>query len=159
MPFAEVQLKIDYQVRNLCCHSYPNHPNGCPNYGKRKTCPPHMGYVDKTLDLSKPVYIIWSIFDFKAHVAKMMLTHPDWTERQVKCCLYWQPRARKVLEQEIDAFHAQYPETTVFRCPEAMGVNVTETMWSIGQMLQWPPSTKTYQVAIAGAQFQSFPKC
>lgn len=155
MPFAEVRLDIDYQVKNLCCHPYPNHPHGCPNYGKKKGCPPQVGYIGQTLDQSKPVYIIWNVFDFKSHVAKMMLAHPGWTERQVQCCLYWQPRARKALEKEIDLFHAEHPDTTVIRNPEAMGVNVTGTMYSIGHLLQWPPRTKTYQVAIAGTLLQS----
>lgn len=157
MPFAEVKLTIDYNVRNLCTHPYCDHPSGCPNYGKRGSCPPHAPHVEKIFDLSKPVYVIWNVFDFKAHLAKMERLHPDWSDRQKRCCLYWQGSARKVLRWEIEAFQAAHPGLYVTTCPEAMGVNVTETMWSIGQMLQWPPSTKAYQVAIAGTRHSPSP--
>ncbi len=157
MPFAEVKLTVDYDVKQLCQCKYPNHPHGCPNYGKRKTCPPHAPYVGQFFDLKKPVYVIWSIFDYKAHVARMEVLHPEWTDRQKQCCLYWQPKARKVLEWEIEYFKTQHPDLFVSRTPEAMGVNVTGTMMSIGHMLQWPPRTKTYQVAIAGTRYSPSP--
>jgi hypothetical protein len=38
----------------------------------------------------------------------------------------------------------------VSKCPEAMGVDITSTMSSIGIELEWPPKNITYQVSIAG---------
>jgi len=34
--------------------------------------------------------------------------------------------------------------------PEAMGVNVTETMKRVGIELEWPPVNVAYQIALAG---------
>lgn len=67
------------------------------------------------------------------------------------CCLYWQPTARKQLRAEIARFKfMEQPRYKVVTCPEACGVNVTATMAFIGHVLEWPPTTVTYQVALAG---------
>ena len=152
MSFSKAQRVIDLSVRNLCYHPYPNHLHGCPNYGKKKGCPPNCAKITEVLDLSKPTWVIWNVFDFGAHVRRMALAHPDWSDRQKACCLYWQPVARRALKFEIMLFVAQKYPVRVMDNPEAMGVNVTETMRLIGQELEWPPKTKTYQVAIAGTR-------
>ena len=43
----------------------------------------------------------------------------------------------------------------VLYCPEAMGVNVTETMKNVGIILEWPPETVTYQIVIAGSRLRN----
>lgn len=141
---------IDYGFRLMCSLAYPNHPKGCPNFGKRKTCPPIIGTLEEIFDCSKDFYAIWTTFPFGEHIAKMKQLHPDWSDRQLSCCLYWQGTARKNLKQEISKFKAIHPDLTVTTCPEAMGVNVSSTMASIGEELEWPPRTITYQVALAG---------
>lgn len=156
MPFAKVELVVDPTVRNLCYRPYPNHSHGCPNYGKKKGCPPNCAKVTEVLDLSKPTWVIWNVFDFKTHLEKMERLHPDWSDRQKACCLYWQGGARKALKMEIVLFVAQNYPVKVVTCPEAMGVNVTATMRSVGQELEWPPKTKAYQVAIAGTRHRFF---
>jgi len=154
----EVKLILDDSVRNICYRPYPLHPRGCPNYGKKKTCPPQVPFMRDFIDLTKPVYAIWNVFDFYSHVQRMKNLHPDWSRRQLECCLYWQGTARKRLQEEIISFklsllnHPFSGAIAIIACPEAMGVNVTETMKSIGEILEWPPITKTYQVAIAGAK-------
>lgn len=81
----------------------------------------------------------------------MRRDHPDWTIHQLNCCLYWQPKARKKLEEKIQAFLDNHPNYTVFRVPEAHGINVTKLMRHYCAInLQWPPKTRTYQVALAG---------
>ena len=154
MPIKQIKPIIDYSVRDFCFRPYSNHPKGCPNFGKRETCPPQASFIDDVLDLTKPVYAIWNIFDFACHTIKMSQLHPSWSRRQIECCLYWQGTARKQLKEEIFnfEFNPSHNGYDVFTCPEAMGVNVTETMKSIGEILEWPPVTKTYQVAIAGTK-------
>jgi predicted metal-binding protein len=44
-------------------------------------------------------------------------------------------------------YGSRYKVTT---CPEAMGVNITETMKDAGIILEWPPENVTYQIALAG---------
>ena len=138
------------RIRGLCRKPYPGHPRGCPNWGKRDTCPPRRPLLLDLLDLSKPVYCIFNTFDLGCHVAKMRRRHPDWSDRKLRCCLYWQGTARKQLRERAAAFLQARPECIVIYVPEATGVNVTATMASIGIQLQWPPRTVTYQVALAG---------
>lgn len=153
MPFLELpRIVIDTAVRELCYRPYPNHPKGCPNYNKKKDCPPQAKFIYETLKGDSPIYAIWNCYDFARHVAKMKRLHPEWSKRQVECCLYWQPTARKSLKAEIQLFKAQYPALIVIGCPEGQGVNISATMQSIGVELEWPPVTVTYQVAIAGTR-------
>jgi predicted metal-binding protein len=145
-----VIVQIDHSVRGLCVKEYPNHPKGCPNFGKKKGCPPSAELFDEVYDLSKPVFAIINKFDFKSHTDKMRKLHPEWSNRQVECCLYWQPSARKELLKHIKHFKEEHREYTIEPCPEAMGVNITETMKKAGIILEWPPETVTYQIALAG---------
>lgn len=152
--YKQVIPVYDPAVRDLCCRRYPNHPHGCPNYGKKPGCPPAAPLLPDVLDLSKPVYAIWNVFDFKAHCDKMRQKHPTWSDRQVTNCLYWQGTARKQLREEICVFLDQHLlglDWVILGCPEASGVNVTETMRSISIELEWPPKTITYQVVLVGS--------
>ena len=154
MPYKIIQPVIDYSVRNLCTRKYPNHPKGCPNYRKKTGCPPDCKIIKDIIRLDYIIFAVWNIFDFRAHCQKMREKHPNWSDRQIECCLYWQQTARKQLEYEIDKFNNAkiMLNTLVIRCPESRGINVTETMKSIGEILEWPPKTKTYQVALAGTK-------
>jgi predicted metal-binding protein len=147
----QVNPVIDYSVRGLCCREYPNHKKGCPNFNKKEGCPPKAEYFDKVYDLSKPIYAIYNIFDFKSHVEKMKKNNPTWTKRQVECCLYWQPKARNQLLVHMREFYREYgSQYKITTCPEAMGVNITDTMKNAGIILEWPPENITYQIALAG---------
>lgn len=143
---------VDPSVRSLCTRPYEGHPRGCPNWGKRSTCPPDAPLLPDLLDLSKPVYCICNVFDLGHHVAEMQHKHPEWSVRQLRCCLYWQGRARRELKSEIERFHRDHRELIIVMCPEACGVNVTETMKRVGIQLEWPPISKTYQVALVGTR-------
>ena len=149
----EVKPVIIRSVHSLCVRPYPNHKKGCPRYGKKKGCPPGIPMFDSFYDLSKSVVAIYNKFDFKGHVDRMREKHPDWSKRQLECCLYWQGTARKQLKERIEMFNfltvmasEAYSITTV---PEAMGVNVTETMRKVGIILEWPPVNVAYQIALA----------
>jgi len=150
MPVVRVTPVYTPAVRGLCVKAYPNHPKGCPNFGKKAGCPPQAPQLPAFYDYSREFYAIYNVFDFGSHVAKMKAAHPEWSQRQLDCCLYWQPTARKQLEAEIRAFSAEHPGMDVNRCPEAMGLNVHETMRLTGLVLEWPPVTKAVQVALAG---------
>lgn len=172
-----IQVKpiIDYSVRGLCVKPYPGHPKGCPNFNHKDGCPPEAALFDEVFDITKPVYAIINRFDLKAHIDKMKMAHPDFTEAQLKCCLYWQNTARKQLTNEIVRFmfdHLDYyvavagyrgldkdiksilRQHIIPSPPEAMGVNITETMKNVGIILEWPPETIAYQIALAGIKKQ-----
>ncbi|MGD9642817.1 MAG: hypothetical protein AB7V08_08765 [Elusimicrobiales bacterium] len=150
--YKTVRPIINPQVRALCVKPYPLHPHGCPNFGKKPGCPPAAPLLSEVLDLTKPTWVIWSFFDFAGHVKKMKALHPAWSERQLACCLYWQPRARQNLAAAVQEFIRACPHQTVkiLMCPEACGVDITSTMACIGVTLEWPPQNITHQVALAG---------
>ena len=150
--YAQVELAVDPKVRALCARPYPNHPRGCPQPGNCPTCPPRGRLITDVLDLSQPTFVICTEFPLGEHVAKLKAKHPDWTQRQLACCLYWQPKARQNLLQAIKDFAKLHPSLFITASPEAMGVNVTETMRRAGVQLEWPPVARTYQVAVAGTR-------
>lgn len=135
----------------LCIKEYPGHKKGCPNFRRKQGCPPSVNPFNEVYDLSAPVYAIWNVFNFREHVVRMKNKHPLWSKRQLECCLYWQGTARKELRIEIERFKEMYSDKYVItKCPEGMGVLVTNTMKQIGVHLEWPPKNFTYQIAFAG---------
>lgn len=157
MPFAQLPgIVFDPCVRGLCRKAYPNHPKGCPNFGKKAGCPPTVPRFDRVFS-DVEVWAVWNEFDFAAHVKKMRAKHPDWSQRQVECCLYWQGTARKQLKSEIRRFLEAHSSRglSIVSCPEGMGVNVTATMDLVGVGLEWPPVKRTYQVVLAARPLQA----
>ena len=150
MPWVKVKPVIDTAIRGLCYQSYPLHAKGCPNFGRRPDCPPKAPVIYNVLDLSKDVYAIYNVYPFGQHISKMRQKHPEWSERQVRCCLYWQGTARKQLRQEVAECLKEHPDLYVVKCPEAQGVNLTKTMKNVDIVLEWPPETVAYQIMLAG---------
>ncbi|MEW6524077.1 MAG: hypothetical protein AB1445_11030 [Bacillota bacterium] len=139
---------MDYRVRALCLRPYPGHPQGCPNYGRRLTCPPGVGLFDRVFDLSQPVFAVVGQFDLESHMVRMCQKHPHWTERQLRNCRYWQGTARKALRLQLASFLATHPGYSAATAPEAMGVEVTATLRRAGVELEWPVRRVARQVAL-----------
>ena len=122
------EVPIDERARNgvWCTLPYPNHKKGCPNYGKRDTCPPK---APKFEDITKPPYFaVWVTFNLKEHARRMKEKHPKWSERQCRCVLYWQNTVRKRLKELSymvkEIYEKEYGELIVLEIPEANGINV-----------------------------------
>lgn len=152
-PLVEVVPVLDDKIRELCTKPYPLHPKGCPNFGKRNTCPPKAPFYSEVYNLFKPTYAVINEFDIAGHVARMRRLHPDWSDRQLRCVLYWQGTARKqltvmVAEAMSDPRCCGYVPTA---SPEAMGVDVTRTLLAAGVRLEWPPRKVARQVVLLGA--------
>jgi hypothetical protein len=142
---------IDYSVRTLCAKKYPGHPHGCPNFNKKEGCPPEAPYFDKVYDLNRPVFAVCNIFALSDHVKKVQAKHPEWTYRQASCLLYWQGGARKIHRALVDKHLASsLSGCSAEYCPEAMGVDVTASLASVGVHLEWPPKNYVLQVALIG---------
>ena len=143
---------LDYgkKYQNLCRARYHNHPKGCPNYGVREDCPPGVPPIYDQINPHCPIIAVYNEFDFGTHRRKMKKKHPEWSERQLRCCLYWQQTARKFLKKEIKKFLKTHPDFFIVKNPEAAGVNLTETMKKVGIFLEWPPEEKTFQIVLAG---------
>ena len=150
MSHAIIIPVMNLSVRGLCVKPYPNHARGCPNHNKRPSCPPKCKTLPEILDLTKPIFVIWNEFDIGSHVERMRAKHPGWSDRQLFCCLYWQPKARLQLKDKIEAFLRENPGLRMASCPEGNGVDITATMASIGIRLEWPPLKIARQVVLAG---------
>ena len=151
-PVAESLLRvwpvIDSTVRELCVAPYPLHPKGCPNVGKCDRCPPVAPMFDTTYDLTLPVYAVVNAFDLAKHVARMAERNPKWSDRQLRCVLYWQQTARNQLDTRIKDALSSLPGYAATWCPEGGGVNVTETLEMVGIVLEWPPERIARQIAL-----------
>lgn len=139
---------IDKSVRLLCMRPYHNHKKGCPNFNNRKTCPPTVPLWDEVCNIRLATFIYVTRFNLEEHVEKMRVKHPNWSEYQLACCLYWQSKARKPLQKYIKDH--TLPGMFMTICPEALGINVTETLKHVGITLEWPPKHYAYQVAMSG---------
>jgi len=151
-----------YPVRHLvtnektgewCKIPYPGHAKGCPNYGKADRCPPKAPAVSKYFDLSKPLFLVHSDFDLEDHQSKMKANHPEWSDRQCRCVLYWQRTSRKQLKERIAIALRMHGLNAATMIPEAMGVNVYATARASGLILE-PIRTlkKCRHVALVGTR-------
>lgn len=150
---------LDKKVRHLCFKSYYNHPKGCPNYNKRRTCPPAAPLLSDFFDVNKKVMAVCVDFDLGQHIEKMKSKHPHWSQRQLECCLYWQGTVRKKLREEVAYSLTRYSllredKLASTDCPEAMGVDVTATMKAVGIILEWPPKKIVRKIAFIGTMLK-----
>jgi hypothetical protein len=80
----------------------------------------------------------------------MRQKHPLWTERQLRHVWFWQPTARRILGEKIAEFRKLFPDYRITLSPEAMGVNVVETLRNVGIALEFPVRDTAFQIALAG---------
>jgi len=142
---------IDLRAREWCKMVYPDHPKGCPNYGRRITCPPQAPIWSDVME--GPYVLVGIEFNLREWARKMKEKHPEWSERQCRCCLYWQGKVRKQLRIECEKIKEQNPELVISYCPEAMGVHVFETCYKNGIKLHKNPQDTVWKIAVIG-----FPK-
>ncbi len=158
MTLLLVKPRINYKAREWCKLPYPDHPVGCPNYNHKSTCPPAIPLLEMVYDLSKPCYIVVVEFDMVEHIHKMLSKHPDWSDRQARCVLYWQNGVRKQLQEEADFYARVLPGGLVSTlCPEAMGLNVIATAQLVGVPIKTKPVDKIYKIALLAVPRLSHP--
>jgi predicted metal-binding protein len=151
-----VKPVIDLSVRELCKRPYPGHSKGCPNYGRKKGCPPAAPVLMDEINIEKTIWAIVVDFNLEQHCADMKKKHPGWSRRQCECCLYWQSGVMAELKHQAASFcsmmllYGQAKELNVLYCPEAFGVNITETMKNAGIELEWPPERIVRKIAFVG---------
>lgn len=147
-------VMLDREPGDLCRLPYPNHPKGCPNYGKRDLCPPKVPKLEDVFRMDRPFHLVWSQFDIGMHARKMKMLHPGWSERQCYCCLYWQGTVRsrlRDLEERILDMEGGCPGLKATQCAEAMGVDFTKTMkMNCDIELEWPPRELVYKISLIG---------
>jgi len=137
----------------FCKRPYPNHPNGCPNYNPNYNpfCPPNTKLFEKKYD---KYLIVYAKLNFKGYVNNRLKDHPDWTDKQAKCVLYWQGSVKKLLKIHLKKYSGIYE---LYGCGsgfngspsmEAVGINVFSTMKLNGIKLELHPSNYVYLVCL-----------
>lgn len=144
-------IVMDLRARKWCKLPYLDHPKGCPNYGRRVICPPQAPIWTNVME--GPYILIGVKFNLQKWIEKMKGRHPHWSDRQCRCCLYWQGKVRKRLREECEKIQKENPRLVVSYVPEAMGVHVFETCYKNGIKLQKNPQNIVWKIAILG-----FPK-
>ena len=150
------KLYIDNRCGQWCKLPYPNHPDGCPNYGQRNYCPPYAPLVSDFFDFSKQYWFLITEFDLAAHVDAFRIKQPSWSERRLKCVLYWQNKVRSIQRQQIIEFRLAHPNTVFTQLPEAMNTNVLRTLQSLRINFETKPEKKVLKVALLGYMNPSF---
>ena len=140
----------------LCTLPYPKHKQGCPNYGKSKNCPPQTKLLQTEYDLKNKNYFCVLKFDFKKHKEKMLRKHPNWTQKQAGCCLYWQGAVRKRLREECQLFcKNRLPVSYDYELiPEAKGLDVFKTAQYHKIYLERNPVNYIYKIAFIGRKYK-----
>jgi predicted metal-binding protein len=140
-------LRVNYRARGWCSLPYPDHPKGCPNYGKKAICPPQVVQLDQWLGEYQSLWLVCVGFDLAEHVASMLVKHPNWSYRQARNLLYWQPKVNKALREAVARFTMGMTSRTTY-CPEAMGLNVMTTARRAGLPIQTHPEEIVYKIAL-----------
>jgi len=146
---AKEDIIFDTRSMGVWCKlKYPNHPKGCPNFGKKITCPP---FTKKIFDLiDPPFYIITEEFNLEHQKKRMSKQHPEWSEKQCKNLLYWQKGVMKKLREEANSFLLTKKNMMVLETPEANGVNVFKTCKKLGIEISKNPQKLVIKVMIIG---------
>lgn len=145
-------LVIDHRAREWCKLPYPDHPRGCPNYGKKEGCPPQAPLIGDYFDLTKAHYFVVVQFDLRAHISRMKSLHPDWSDRQARCVLYWQGGVNKQLKEQCQSWVAGLPGFLYTLCPEAMGIDVIRTCQLAGLPIEPLPIDTVFKVGMLGVR-------
>ena len=132
IPFS-LEPYVSAEPQEWCRWPYRANRKGCPNFGEKPGCPPR-GIIER-FDTS--YILLVHQFDLGAHAARMREKHPQWSDRQCRCLLYWQPRARKQFRKWVE--RTTSPAHIIIWNPEAHGVNLFRLCAALDVPLQWPP--------------------
>lgn len=156
LPLREVDVVIDSRAMGTWCQlSYQNHPKGCPNYAKRKTCPPFSKPLNDLVE--SPFYLVIQNFDIEAQAKRMKERHPNWTEKQSRNCLYWQRGLMKKLRKEAEEFvDRQDNDLMLLEIPEANGVDLFNTCKNLGIILERRPRKTIRKMMVIGKRLHKY---
>jgi len=140
-------MHINHKAREWCLLPYPNHPKGCPNYGRKWCCPPEAPILESWLGNYKRVSLICIEFNLKEHMEKMIARHSQWSLRQARCLLYWQRSVNKQLAEATSHFALNRLNGVTY-CPEAMGLNVIATAQAVGLPIKTKPNDIVYKISL-----------
>ncbi|MHA2337493.1 MAG: hypothetical protein ACXACX_09325 [Candidatus Hodarchaeales archaeon] len=141
---------IDYRTRSWCKLKYPDHPKGCPNFGKKEICPPQSPLFEQVV---KPPYTLVAVkFNLEKHAKEMKKRHPNWSDKQARCVLYWQGKLDKKLREVSEKVASKITNSKIVYKPESYGVHVFETCRKLGFILERNPQKILWKITIIGIE-------
>lgn len=146
------KLYLDGRVGHWCQLPYPSHPNGCPNHGKKSYCPPFAPIAYDFFNFNKRHWFLITDFDFTSYIEIMQKAHPSWSEKRLRCLLYWQGQLRATQRQQIADFRQQHPDIVFTQLPEAMNINVLLTLHHLKVNFETKPKKKVLKITLVGYQ-------
>lgn len=133
-------IRLHMPPSHYCVVSYHGHPKGCPNFDKCDRCPPKV-----PLYKNGSKFIIVAVqYNLAARAAELKKSNPTWSERQCRCCLYWQGTARKVLRNHV---RENLPGYEWEETPEARGAHVFRMMSTAGYIMDKQAKQFVWKVA------------
>ena len=141
-------------TRKWCQLPYENHKKGCPNFNKNDTCPSRCKYRKDILEKYDKFTLVYAVFNFQQYKEIRMKEHPDWSEKQAGCVLYWQSSIKKMLKGHIR--HIKYDEMLgtgsgfwKYSSMEAAGIYVFKTLLNNGiRDFEIKPKTRIFMVVL-----------
>lgn len=141
------KVAIESKVQDWCKLPYPDHPKGCPNYGK-VNCPPTTKLLN---EFASPPYTLLAVrFDFESYLKTMKEKHPNWSERQLRNLLFWQGAVDKQLKDFSEEQQRKIPNSRIIYKPEAYGVNLFVTCMLAGIRLERNPKKYVWKISLLG---------
>ena len=132
-------IQFTEKTRRWCRLPYLNHPNGCLNFDKSPLCPPKAPYLRDKITHYNYFYLILGRFNLSKYKRQMLLKHPNWSDRQARCVLYWQSSVKKHLKKFIRKIYDTKLTTSLFLLSCGSGFKNLDI-----------PQTKIYSMEAAG---------
>jgi hypothetical protein len=134
---------------HLCTqHYYHNGTSntGCPNYNSGiEDCPPEAMHIKEAFRKDS-IHLLTVQFPFQEYIDIKKEKHPTWSNRALINQRHWQAHLKRLLDRYWERIKDRYPDHVVIRNPEAMGVNVEETMKKLGIQLQWCEQNEKHEI-------------
>jgi len=139
-------IVFDPKVRTRCTLPYENHPQGCPNWDTCALCPPKSPYRVDILQKYTTFALVYVIFDLKTYLQEQRIKRPQASEKQLKCCLYWQNSLKKELKKTLNMIEYDLllgcGSGFFSRSMESAGINVYQTLENNKIEYEIHPKTK-----------------
>lgn len=153
--FYEIILKsgdliINKNTLKWCHLPYPNHPLGCMNILLCMDSKPIWEIADA------PFIFVGAKCDFKSYIKEMKELHPNWSERQLKNCLYWQRNIDNRLLIETRKIMWDKKLFFLTQRPEAHRIDVLSTMKNLGYDIERNPENIVWKINLIGAGKSKF---
>ena len=114
------------KTQKWCILPYYGHKKGCPNYNKNPLCPPNAPFLEKLIEIYNHFYLIYARFSLLKYKKIMLNKHPNWSERQATCILYWQNSVKKYLKEYIKQIYKNNHKNSFYLFSSGSGYKTKE---------------------------------